>query len=146
MVAKLICIGVGFAVALVAVWRRSRALARRKEMKKHVRRFWQKHQPGELYPECPVCHLPFPASHSGCPFCGNSRVQARALRRDLDWALETASGYEGLDVRLLQVLPRVPDAKMPPDEDKLPAKEIELLELYIKLEHSIQGHTQNSFL
>jgi hypothetical protein len=78
----------GVLLGLYAVWRRNRIRARRRAVKREVRRFWEEEKPGELYPECPVCRMPHPESLPVCPFCERSRIRARALRRDADWALE----------------------------------------------------------
>jgi hypothetical protein len=105
---ELTVLAVVFVVACFAAWRRGRLRARRREMKREVRKRWEKDFPGELCPECPVCRLPFPTSLFECPFCGRSRARARALRRDLDWKLSTRSGYGALDGILTEILEDLP--------------------------------------
>jgi hypothetical protein len=117
MLVKLTLIGVGLVIAIVAAWRRSKMRAHRRIVKREVRKIWQEARPGELYPECPVCRLPFPTSFTQCPFCARSRVRARAERRDVDWAIETATGYlSEFNLDLTEQIVRPPDDPPPPSE------------------------------
>lgn len=97
---KLVLLAFGLLVGIFATLRRARFRAGRRRVKREIRNAWQKTHPGELYPECPVCRLPYPQSIPDCPFCQRSRIRARALRRDDDWAIETAHGYGGVGTGL----------------------------------------------